>query len=174
MSKTLLCQLNKLFRCIILFFYQKREKEKIDGLYIDKVKSQAFHYELKEEEEEEPHLSKYFQEDDILEVHQYLIDAKLDAPKRQIILSLFLRSILSKKVKKRKKWKKRRKRRNRKKNLKGMKYLKRKMNSQSQEERSRPHLSSRRKQSTLGMPPPVALILLTFWYFYFLHCLESF
>ena len=59
--------------------FPSRMRERKDWWVVCKVKSRAIHYKL-EEEEEELYLSEYFQEDEILGVHQYLIDIESDAP----------------------------------------------------------------------------------------------
>ena len=60
--------------------FPSKERGKKDWWAVYKVKSRAIHYHLKEEEEKS-YLSECFQEDETLRVHQYLIDAELDASK---------------------------------------------------------------------------------------------
>ena len=72
-----LYQLHKLLKYIILLFHHEKEEGKISGV-VCKIKSRAIHYVL--EKEEEPQLSKYFQEDETVGVYQSFDDMKLDAP----------------------------------------------------------------------------------------------
>ena len=55
-----------------------RDRERKDWWTVCKIKSQVVHYEL-DEEEEESHLPKCYQEDETLGVHQSYIEAELDA-----------------------------------------------------------------------------------------------
>ena len=60
--------------------FPSRKRGRKDSQAVCKVKSRAIHYEL-EKEKKESHLSEYFQKDEILVVHQHLIDVELDVPK---------------------------------------------------------------------------------------------